>query len=170
MDNKKIHFIEKKQTKKKIKNYIEKISEDNNSSLDLNNYDNDLDLLRKMYMNIDFNHRKLYTQYIHEKVSSYTNQDKIKNRDLNYIITCDETIEKLLESKLKCYYCKNKLVLLNENKLQKNMWTLDRINNNLSHTNINTCISCLKCNLQKRSRNHNDFKFTKQLIIKKNDK
>ena len=35
------------------------------------------------------------------------------------------------------------------------------------NTNKNTCISCLKCNLQKRSRNHNDFKFTKQLIIKK---
>ena len=28
------------------------------------------------------------------------------------------------------------------------MWTLDRINNDLSHTNDNTCISCLKCNLQ----------------------
>ena len=49
------------------------------------------------------------------------------------------------------------------------MWTLDRIDNDLSHTNNNTCISCLKCNLQKRRRSHEKFKFTKQLKIEKKD-
>ena len=172
MDNKKILFtkkvvkIEKTQIKKKsIENYVKKNI--GNEELILDDYKNDIDCIRKIYMNVDFSHKKFYIKNIQDKINSYLHQDKIKERNLDSIITFDETTEKILESKLKCYYCKCNLCLLNKNKLQKNMWTLDRINNDLSHTNENTCISCLKCNLQKRKRNHQDFKFTKQLVIKK---
>ena len=46
-------------------------------------------------------------------------------------------------------------------------WTLDRIDNSLSHTNENTCVSCLKCNLQRRVMDADKFTFTKQLKISK---
>ncbi len=56
----------------------------------------------------------------------------------------------------------------------ENQWTLDRINNYDEHSNENTIICCLKCNLQRRRKNSDKFLFTKQLetnqiIIKKND-
>lgn len=46
-------------------------------------------------------------------------------------------------------------------------WTLDRINNNLEHSNKNTVISCLKCNLDRRRKNFHAFTFTKNLCIRK---
>ena len=41
------------------------------------------------------------------------------------------------------------------------------LNNFHEHTNENTVISCLDCNLQRRKKNSQKFKFTKQLTIKK---
>ena len=46
-------------------------------------------------------------------------------------------------------------------------WTLDRINNNLEHSNENTVVACLKCNLERRRINKLAFQFTKNLHIKK---
>ena len=53
-------------------------------------------------------------------------------------------------------------------------WTLDRINNYDEHSNENTIVCCLKCNLQRRRKNSEKFLFTKQLEnniikIKKSD-
>ena len=127
-----------------------------------------VEILNKLFLNQDFDGKKQVEKEIKKKMNSYKSQDIKKNRmNKKLFITFEQIVEKLVISKLKCYYCKCNLCLLNKNKLQKNMWTLDRINNDLSHTNDNTCISCLKCNLQKRKRNHEDFKFTKQLKIKK---
>ena len=47
------------------------------------------------------------------------------------------------------------------------MWTLDRINNDIGHYGDNVVIGCLACNLQKRRRGDEAFKFAKQLIVKK---
>jgi len=50
-------------------------------------------------------------------------------------------------------------------------WSLERLNNNIGHYSNNTCISCLRCNLQRRNDNHEYFKFSKQLnIIRMDDK
>ena len=46
-------------------------------------------------------------------------------------------------------------------------WSLDRIDNSIPHTNDNVIISCLKCNLQRRCQNKDNFLFTKQLKIEK---
>jgi len=46
-------------------------------------------------------------------------------------------------------------------------WTLDRIDNDMGHNNNNTVISCLGCNLQRRTTNQDKFLFTKQLKLKK---
>ena len=76
-------------------------------------------------------------------------------------------MEKLVVSKLKCNYCKNQCLLFYKNIREKMMWTLDRINNNLGHNRDNVVISCLGCNLQKRRRGEEAFKFMKQMVIKK---
>ena len=46
-------------------------------------------------------------------------------------------------------------------------WTLDRIDNNINHSESNVIIACLKCNLQRRCQNKDKFLFTKQLKIVK---
>ena len=48
-------------------------------------------------------------------------------------------------------------------------WTLDRYNNDIGHYSTNVCVCCLQCNLQRRVKNSDHFKFTKQLIIHKSE-
>ena len=62
-----------------------------------------------------------------------------------------------------CYYCNNKTLILFKNAREQTQWTLDRLNNYDEHSNINTIICCLKCNLQRRRKNSAKFKFSKQL-------
>ena len=172
MDNKKILFtkkvvnIEKTPIKKKsIENYVKKNTE--NEELVLNNYKNDIDCIRKIYMNVDFSHKKFYIKNIQDKINSYLHQDKIKERNLDSIITFDETTEKILESKLKCYYCKCKMLICYQEKREGKQWTLDRIDNSIGHFTDNVVCSCLDCNLKKRTRDSEKFRFSKQMKIKK---
>jgi hypothetical protein len=117
------------------------------------------------------NHRELLIKEIKLKLSSYYQQDKIKSRvsDNTGIIKPDEVIQVITDQTLKCYYCNENMKLLYKSKYDKSQWTLDRIDNKLPHTKENVVISCLKCNLQKRARNHDKFHFTKNMVIKKCD-
>ena len=115
-----------------------------------------------------FKESKLFDKELNKKMQSYKQQDKNKNRfNAELIIKKDEILEKLVISKLKCYYCKCDVNIIYTNVKQPNSWTLDRLDNSLGHYNSNTVICCLKCNLQKRKREPEGFKFLKQLIIKK---
>lgn len=155
------------------------------------------DILQKLYMCIDetgnileednhlcekplniceyeLEHEKIFKIYISEikqKINSYKNQDKTKgmlNKDK--IISLYEAIELLVESKLKCSYCKNEMNILYPEYRCQNQWTLDRVDNDIGHHKDNCVISCLKCNLQKKRTDDDDFRFTKQLkIIKTNE-
>lgn len=101
-----------------------------------------------------------------KKYNSYKQQDKLKHRfNPELHITYKEMIDKLYHSRLKCYYCQCELCIIYDKKKINNQWSLERFNNNLGHYNDNTCISCLKCNLQRRTDNHEYFKFSKQLKI-----
>ena len=113
--------------------------------------------------------KKLFNNALVKKISSYKQQDIIKNKlNTEMLINKDEVIHQILESELKCYYCKEELYLLYENQREKKQWTLDRINNDLGHNRDNVVISCLECNLKRRNTNKDAFIFTKQLnIIKK---
>ena len=71
----------------------------------------------------------------------------------------------MVVSKLLCHYCRGKCCLLSNKKRDKQQWTLDRIDNDMGHFTKNVVISCLKCNLQKRRRNDEHFKFAKQMKI-----
>ena len=79
----------------------------------------------------------------------------------------DECIDKLVLSKMKCYYCNENMLLVYEN-VREPKQTLDRIDNNKGHITENVVISCLDCNLKRRTMNDKKFKFSKQMkIIKK---
>jgi len=109
---------------------------------------------------------KEFEEEIKKKLRAYKSQDKIKHKfNEELIITYEQIITKLYESKLKCYYCLCDMVILYNKKRQNTQWTLERLNNNIGHYDSNTCISCLKCNLQRRTDNYEYFKQGKQIKI-----
>ena len=124
--------------------------------------------LNQLFLNEITENGEKIKRNISLKLKSYKNQDLKKNRFNNEtFISYDEIIEKLIISKLNCYYCKKDVILLYNEKRDNKQWSLDRIDNSICHTNINTVISCLQCNLQKRCRDKEKFKFTKQMKINK---
>jgi hypothetical protein len=130
-------------------------------------YKNQLIYINKLFLEEDFDIRIFILREIAKKLASYKKQDIEKQISLENLINLSETIEKLVASKLKCIYCKEKLLLLYKNQRDERQWTLDRIDNDLGHSCANTLIACLKCNLQRRRRGMEAFKFTKQLRISK---
>ena len=141
--------------------------------IDYKYFDNksQINLINKIYLN-NLNESELLIKSvilkeINKKILSYKNQDINKNKFENKNINQDEVIEKLVSSKLKCFYCKSNCYLLYKKVRDSYQWTLDRIDNNLSHENDNVIICCLKCNLERRCQNKDKFLFTKQLKIEK---
>lgn len=112
---------------------------------------------------------KLMKQQLERKISNYKQQDINKNMyDSTNIINLKETLTKLIESNLLCYYCNKEMLVLYEIVRENYQWTLDRIDNSLGHNKNNVLISCLQCNLKRRKQGKDAFLFTKQLqIVKK---
>lgn len=128
-----------------------------------------LHLINKLYFDEAFNEKQVLISNLKKRLNSYKQQDVKKNRfNKEKFITFETLIELLLISKLRCHYCKKKCCLFYKNVREKSMWTLDRINNDIGHYGDNVVIGCLACNLQKRRRGDEAFKFAKQLIVKKN--
>lgn len=145
--------------------FIEQLQEDNNKQLNV---------LHDIYNNNNnFIGKKFIINEIKTKINNYKSQDKKKNlHDSNNLISLNNIIQKLIDSKLSCYYCKCNLYLIFESVRYKKQWTLDRLNNLDEHSNENTIICCLECNLQRRRKNSDKFLFTKkietnQIVIKK---
>ena len=164
-----INFEKQKNIRKK---YINDFS---NNDIKINNYnckfeiDNQTIFINNLYLNNDFGEKKELLSHLNNKINCYKQQDIKKKFNDNSLIKIDELIEKLVTSKLKCFYCKNKILLFYLNVREKIQWTLDRIDNNKNHSNQNTIICCLECNLKRRTKNKDKFLFTKQLkIIKYN--
>jgi hypothetical protein len=139
------------------------------------NYEEQLLCLHKLLNGIMFDEKKYFIQALKNKLDSYKQQDKKKTYDAyDNFITLENIIEKLVACNMKCYYCNSKTLILFKNVRTNYQWTLDRLNNYDEHSNANTIICCLKCNLQRRRKNSEKFKFTKQLehnllILKKID-
>ena len=144
---------------------------DDSHNVDDLSHQSQLQSLREMYL--DFSKYKSPSQEyfmcreIKKKLESYKQQDKKKSRETNNVIDLSNTIELLLQQKLRCHYCLTKILVLYPYQRQSNQWTLDRIDNESNHNESNVCVSCLRCNLAKRSRNHDAWEFTKQLKIVK---
>jgi len=130
--------------------------------------ENPLTVLEQIYQDELNETTQACIRELKKKHSGYKSQDKQKHKyDVEQHITFKELIEKMIDCKLKCYYC-NKDVLLTYNKKKEGLqWTLERLNNNLGHYKENTCISCLKCNLGRRTDNHDYYKKGKTMILEK---
>ena len=131
---------------------------------------NQHNLIKKLCANEEFIGNNFVKKELERKIKSYRVQD-IKKDKLNEekLIKMDECIDKLVLSKMKCYYCREDMMLVYENVREPKQWTLDRIDNSIGHITDNVVISCLSCNLKRRTMNDEKFKFSKQMkIIKKN--
>tara|TARA_Y100001935_G_C17245156_1_gene477905 strand:- start:86 stop:577 length:492 start_codon:yes stop_codon:yes gene_type:complete len=128
--------------------------------------------INNIYFDISFQYKDLFCKEIKKKINGYKSQDKKKfiNNDYNNInlISFNDIVEKLVKSKLSCYYCSNKIFIIYKFIRDDNQFTLDRLNNCDIHTNNNTIVSCYKCNIKRRNQNSEKFKLSKNLInIKK---
>ncbi len=128
-----------------------------------------IEYANKIFLDQSFNIKPFIEREITNKIYGYKRQD-IEKKILNNekLINYESTIEKIVESKLKCFYCKCEMALLYENVRQKNQWTLDRIDNDMGHNYDNVVIACLECNVRRKRLNSERFEFSKKCMhIKK---
>jgi hypothetical protein len=125
--------------------------------------------INRIYLNEDFTEKKELEKSLKRKLNSYKTQDIKKEKyDEELFIKYNSLVEKLVLSKLKCYYCNTNMKLFYNKKREPTQWTLERINNKEGHTKFNTVCACLKCNLERRTKNSKKFLFTKKMnLIKK---
>lgn len=165
---KKITFI----GKKTIDNMTNKKNAKRNKIKDIDDiflqHKEQMTMINKYYLLENCNNKILLQREIQNKINSYKAQDINKKiYDDLLLISFNDVIEKLISSKLKCFYCSCAVFILYKNVRDQSQWTLDRINNDDCHSNNNTIIACLKCNLQRRRRDMNKFLFYKNLKINK---
>ena len=129
-------------------------------------YNKQIQIINSLYLNQEQEQNILAKREISKKINGYKSQDIQKELlDLNRLISLDQTIEKLMVSKLKCFYCKENCELLYKNTLAKKQWTLDRLNNEYGHNHDNVVICCLECNIKKGEMDSDRFKQGKDIKI-----
>jgi len=108
----------------------------------------------------------LIEKEINKKIYSYKNQDIIKKKfNLDCFIDYKNIIKMLYNCDLKCYYCKEDVLILYDLVREMKQWSLDRIDNEKGHNIDNVLISCLECNLKRKNIRKDAFLFTKELNI-----
>lgn len=141
------------------KNYLSDIELEQSRQIEVINHLND---------KMDDIYGEIMSTEIERKINGYKQQDIKKGiYDINKLISLKDTISKLIDCSLNCHYCKKEVKVLYRIVREPQQWTLDRINNDLCHSNSNTLISCLKCNLKRRLMDKDKFEFTRQMYITK---
>jgi len=128
--------------------------------------------IQQIYENniIDTEKCNFIQQQIRQKLYGYRGQDLEKNIfAADQFIKLEQVLQLMIESKNRCYYCKECVHVLYENVREPKQWTLDRINNKMGHNQGNLLIACLNCNLRRRTMHTERYVFTKQLNIIKVD-
>ena len=159
-----------KQIEIKGKHNIDKINKIKNpirntiikNPIDEKYYDkqNQIKLLNQIYLN-EIND-VVIDENLNTKIRGYKQQDLEKQIfNTEKIINYNQLVEQLMISKLQCYYCKNHCMLCYKNVREKKQWTLDRINNDIGHNYDNVVISCLECNLKRRTTDITKYKKSK---------
>jgi len=111
---------------------------------------------------------KLIINQIANKISSYKSQDIEKGIfDPEKFIHLEAVIHKIVNSGLKCFYCRESMRLLYEYVREPRQWTVERLDNKRGHNCDNIEIACLTCNLRRRTMYHERYIFTKQVKIVK---
>lgn len=168
MNNKKMFIVGKKNTDSFIQEKEKRIKI-GALEFDLNEEDT-MYVLTNFEAKKDMKYRMECKKSLEQKISGYKSQDiKKKVYDKDTLITVPEVINKLLSCTLKCEYCKKTLKVLYRMVRDPLQWTLDRINNDLSHNVCNTVISCLSCNLKRRTTNKEKFIFSQNIKIVKSE-
>ena len=134
------------------------------------------DLLCKLHYDKDENSSKygeifrILSRELQSKLNSYKQQDiKKKLFDSEQLIKIEEIRQKLIDETLTCTFCNKQVVSLYDTVRADNQWTLDRVDNDVGHTNENTKIACLKCNLKRRRIDYDKFHWTRNMSIAKLD-
>jgi len=78
-------------------------------------------------------------------------------------------IQQMIDSQLKCRYCKREMLVVYDVSRENKQWSVDRIDNDIGHNISNFHLACLECNLSRRRRTDEKFLFTKQLNIVKRE-
>jgi len=115
--------------------------------------------------------RMVYSQ-IKIKLRSYREQDIKKNKlDSSKFVTPVFIVNKLKESKMICFYCKESTSILYEYVREPKQWTIERLDNTYGHNCDNVVIACLSCNLRRRTSQFERYLTTKKICagIKKLD-
>jgi 5-methylcytosine-specific restriction endonuclease McrA len=129
-------------------------------------YKKQIELINKLYLDELGDDEKWLKREIEKKLRGYKNQDITKKLiNLNKFISLNDTIEKLVASKLKCFYCKEDCQLIYKTIFSKKQWTLDRINNNQGHNEDNVVICCYECNVKRGDMDSERFKRGKEIKI-----
>ena len=150
---------------KKEKNKKRKVTESVKNK-NLFNKLSQVEYLNKLFLDENYDGIDFIKHELERKINGYKNQD-VKKKIFNNekFIKYEECLEKLVISKLKCYYCRKDCFIAYENVREEKQWTLDRIDNSIGHNKENVVICCLNCNLKRRTLNDEKFKFTKQMRI-----
>ena len=152
----------------KIIQIEKKLVKNSNKELVFSNTYTEQNIINMLFLDEDFENKREIIAKIKKKINSYKQQDVTKKKyNESLFINYDHVIDKLVESKMKCYYCRSNVIINYIYVREPIQWTLDRIDNNKGHNNDNVIIACLKCNLERRNKSSNGFKFAKQLVIKK---
>jgi hypothetical protein len=111
---------------------------------------------------------RVIMQQICQKISGYRSQDIEKGLFVEgEFVDSIIVLNKMVECKNQCYYCKNLVEILYEYVREPKQWTLERINNKVGHNKTNVVIACLNCNLHRKTMHTERYLFTKQLNIVK---
>jgi hypothetical protein len=111
---------------------------------------------------------KFMMSQMKNKIYGYSFQDGMKEKFSEAeFVDLSNVLQKLVDCKMECFYCKKKVKLLYEFVREECQWTLERIDNKMGHNTNNVEIACLQCNLRRRTMYHERFVFTKQFSIKK---
>jgi hypothetical protein len=73
----------------------------------------------------------------------------------------------MVGKRCKCFYCHLPYIVRYKNVHDPLQWSVDRIDNSKPHIKENIVISCLRCNLRRRQREHREFYDCRNLVIEK---
>lgn len=112
---------------------------------------------------------------IQQKINGYHSQDIEKSLfDSTKFVDYEYVIRLLHDCNLLCYYCKKPTQLIYSIVRDNKQWTLERLNNHYGHNKDNVVVSCLHCNIHRKTANSEHYVFSKRLkyqggVIKLNE-
>ena len=106
----------------------------------------------------------LRAKQIKGKICGYAGQDREKKLfHEELFVNLQDVLQLFKTSEMICYYCKEKTLLMYTYVREPKQWTLERMNNSFGHNRDNVVISCLSCNIRRRTMASERYVLTKEL-------